>query len=320
MARTLIIVVLLALVGGGILYNNVATQQARQEVQDALYETRRTFSDKAASIIGEEDAEYLDRIKAALAEYAKEIDAVYADHPEWMNVDAYAERVEAQFEEGEIKEAQKKSMLEGFEFVKDGYQTLLAGNWKPVLTRATEDDAVRMDIYAVDRTQDFDGNPILEAKAFLWGVEDNTRVNWGQLSLRYWTMGEPPTKKIARELRRQGKNADEIELVLGRAEGDAQPYVMLQNPNNYIETFPPYVAIAVIRWPAMPREAHAVDFTYSFTAKKGGSAHEAEFAWEKMPIPPQWQLGDDELWNADVVEATEEEIVPEEEKKKEEGS
>jgi hypothetical protein len=308
MFRTLLIVAIVALVGGGLLYNRISTQQAQEEVEQALYETRRSFADKAASIVEEDTETYLSAMKDALRKYEQEIDDVYADHPEWHDTRAFKALVEERFESGEIKEAQRKSMLEGYNLVRSAYDTLLAGSWTPVLTQVTDDGVIRMDIYEVTRTQDSDGNPQLEAKVFLWGVEDNTRMNWGQLSLRYWTMGEP-TKLQKRQMRRSGEMKDEVELVLGRAEGSSSPYVILQSPAKYIDSFPPYLSVALLRMPAMPKDAHAVDFTYTFEARTAGRSVQASFEWEKLAIPPQWQLGEGEVWNADVVEATEEEIA-----------
>ena len=105
------------------------------------------------------------------------------------------------------------------------------------------------------------------------------------------------------------KVEEEVEKVLGRAEGDATPRIIIQNPHKYIAEFPSYVAPGYIWFPTMPREAKSVDIEYSYTAKKGGSAHDANLVWEKLPIPGAWQLKEGESWDADVIEATEEEIA-----------
>jgi hypothetical protein len=314
MGRTLLIVLLVAAGGGYYLYNNYAQQQARERVEEEVRDARRSFADKAASIVTEPTEAYNRRIRSALKDYEDELEDIYDGHEDWRDVDAYKKEVERRFEEGELSEAQRKSMLEGFEMVRDAYDTLMSGSWKTVLEAVDEAADIRMDIYDVVRVTDEQGNPLLEARAFLWGVEDSTRIGWGQLSLRYWTTGPAPSKTLRREARRQGLDPDNMEYVLGRAEGTATPYIIMQSPSDYIEAFPPYVSLAAIRFPAMPREAETVDFSYGFSARKGGGRHEIAFTWEKMEVPSAWQLAEGDVWNADVVEATEDEIIPEEEK------
>ena len=68
--------------------------------------------------------------------------------------------------------------------------------------------------------------------------------------------------------------------------------------------------VTLVGWlPVMPREAFAVDIEYSYTAKIGGSAVDSALKWEKIPIPATWQLKEGEVWDADVIEATEDEIA-----------
>lgn len=307
MARTLLIILVLAAGGGYFLYNWKATQEAQARVDEEIRDARRTFADKAASIVSEDDDVYLTRIKEALRDYDRELDDIFQDYPEWRNPDAYEEAVDTKLEEKEITEAQATSMLEGFELVRSTYDTLLSGSWKPTLTAVGNGD-IRMDLYDFRRAEDLDGNPLLEAKALFWGIESNARVSWGNLVLRYWHETEPDRKE-KRQLRREGLPTDMVEKVLGRAEGAADPYIFLQSPQNYVNTFPSFVSIGKIRWPAMPREAKAVDIEMGFTARTGGGNHDVEYTWEKLPIPPRWQLQEGEVWNADVVEATEEEIA-----------
>ena len=159
-----------------------------------------------------------------------------------------------------------------------------------------------MDIYDFARTRDDQGNNVLEFKVFFWGIEDSTRMNWGNIALRYWVKRTQEVKKGRKKVE------EEIEEVLGKADGEATPRFILQNPSEYIEEFPSFLSVGRIWLPVMPRESHAVDVEYSFVAKKGGGAHESFLKWDKLAIPSKWQLADGEEWEADVVEATEDEI------------
>lgn len=303
-----IFIIFAILLGGGFyLYDQKATQDAEARIEEQLVDARRTFADKARSAITEEESEdYLRSIQAALKTYDDELNKVYKEHPDWRDPAGYEKRVETEFKEGKLNEAQRKSMLEGYRIVKESYDTLMGGKWEPILTQLGKGDT-RMDLYEVRRIRDDAGNPILEGKFFFWGLEENTRVNWGNIALKFWVKREATVGKKKR--RRRGEEPELVEEVLGKADGEATPRLILQNPSNYIDEFPSFLSVGYIWLPVMPREAHAVDIEYSYIAKKGGTAPESYLKWERFQIPSRWQLKDGEEWEADVVEASEDEIA-----------
>jgi hypothetical protein len=301
---SMIIIFAILVVGGGYLYTQKSGEEAKQDIMDKRAEARRTFADKARSAAREEDnGSYERAIQASIKSYDEELKKrVYAKRDEMRDPGSYEKEVDKQFKEGLIKEAQHKSMLEGYKMVRESYDTLMAANWRPVLT-AKGMGETRLDIYDMHRTRDDEGNPILEGKFFFWGIEDTTHMTWGQLSLRYWGKAIEPVKEGRKTVEK------EVEKVLGKAEGDAQPTVFIQNPGKYIPDFPSYVAIGYIWFPVMPREAFAVDIEYSYTAKIGGANVDSALKWEKFPLPSSWQLKEGEVWDAAPMEATEDEIA-----------
>ena len=306
MGRLVAILIILGITGFGSYwaYDQYTSQEARVKMKAALADARRSFASLARSaVIEKEDDAYRRRIQSALQSYEDELGKrVYAERPEWRDTDGYKDQVEARFTDGQLPEARRKSMLEGYSIVKEAYETLKKGQWKSILTQIGAGDT-RLDVYEMRRVRDSDGNPLLEGRFFFWGIEDTTRVNWGQLSLRYWYTVKKPKKRGRR------RAIEEIEEVLGRAEGDATPRIIIQRPQEYIEEFPSYVSVGYIWLPVMPREATNFDMTMTYVARKGGGSHDAELKWKKLPIPARWQLQAGESWDADVVEATEEEIA-----------
>ncbi len=301
---SMIIIFGILVVGGGYLYMQKSGEEAKQEVMDKRAEARRTFADKARAAAREDDnGDYVRAISASIKSYDEELKKrVYAKREELRDPAGYEKEVDKQFKDGAIKEVQHKSMLEGYKMVREAYDTLMAASWKPILS-AKGGGETRLDIYEMHRGRDDEGNPILEGKFFFWGIEDTTHMTWGQLALRYWGKSTEQVKE-GRKMVEQ-----EVEKVLGKAEGDAQPTVFIQNPNKYVADFPSYVAIGYIWFPVMPREAFAVDIEYSYTAKIGGANVDSDLKWEKLPIPAAWQLKEGEVWDADVIEATEDEIA-----------
>lgn len=303
---------ILAIIAGGgyYIYSQKAEEAAKEQVEERLAAARRSFAEKARAAISEEDQEdYVAGVKSALRAYDEELKkVVYADRPGWLDVDRMRKEMDRRLQEGNLEEARHKGMMERFELVRGAYDILMAGRWTPDLTQVGKGET-RLDIYDVKRIRGPDGNPLLEAHFFLWGIEPNTRIAFGQLALEYWREDEPDAK-IRRQRKREGRDPDAPVLkVLGRAEGDATPVVMDQSPERTIAEFPSYVAIGTLWIPQVPREAKVMDLRYEYKARKGGAEYETRLVWDKMPIPAKWRLEEGEQWMADEVEATEEELA-----------
>jgi hypothetical protein len=111
----------------------------------------------------------------------------------------------------------------------------------------------------------------------------------------------------------------EVEKVLGKTEGDAQPHIIIQTPGKYVDEFPSFVSIGYL-WLTrpLPAEAKYIDIEYQYSTKtSGGGESQSTLKWEKMDIPSDWKLRPGQVWDADVVEATEDEIAGKDEKDKE---
>ncbi|MEO1229121.1 MAG: hypothetical protein AAFZ18_09465 [Myxococcota bacterium] len=304
-------VILAILAGGGwYLYNQKAEQEAKAKIEASLRDARRGFSERARASVSEDGTEaYLEGVKKALDAYGEELTSVvYAERPNWLDVAAKKKLADEMLEAGEISEAQHKGQLENYTFVRDAYDTLMNGVWKTDLTQPGNGET-RMDIYGLKRIRDPDGNPLLEARFFLWGVEPNSRLSFGNVTLEYWRE-DAPDAKVRRQRRKEGRDPDAPVLKpLGRAEGDATPVIFVQNPAKTIETFPSYVAIGALWFPQVPKEAKVMDLRYSYALRKGGSEVQTQLVWDKMAIPTKWRLGEGEEWMADEVEASEEELA-----------
>lgn len=302
-----VIIIFAVLVAGGIfIWASRSAEQARIKVAEDLSDARRTFAQKARAAANQDDDDAYHRsMSAALESYKEELSKkVYRDHPDLRDIDAYKKTLDEKFEKNQIDEAKRKSMMEGYTIVKEAFDTILGGSWNSVLTAKGSADT-RLDLYTIGTITDADNQPMLEGKFFFWGIEDNTNVNWGQLNMRMWVTEMGKVKE-------GGKMVDkEIEKVLGKAEGEAQPHIIIQAPAKYIDQFPAFVSIGYLRLPLLPREAKWVDIDYTYSTRVAGSGGETQstLSWKKMPIPDSWKLKEGQEWDADVVEATEDEIA-----------
>jgi hypothetical protein len=300
---SIIIIFGILLVGGSWVWMKKSEESAKLKRADDLAAARRTLADKARSAAREEDNDAYEReIRAAIAAYNEELKKrVYAKAPEAFDPGRLKAEVDEKFAKSEMQEAQHKSWTEGYTIVRGAYDTLMSGNWRSSMTATSKD--IRLDLYDVKRAKDDEGKPVLEGKFFFWGIEDATRMSWGPLSLRYW--------KVEKEKVKEGKQMVEkdVEKVLGKADGDSTPRIIMQQPHKYVAEFPPYVSIGYFWLPVMPREALTVDIEIGFVAKTPGGDRDVVLKWEKLKIPDSWKLGEGESWEADVVEATEDEIA-----------
>lgn len=302
---SIIVIFAVLLVGGGFVYMRQAEEKTRVQVADDLANARRTFAQKARAAATQDDSDaYLRAMRASIESYKEELSKkVYKKNEELRDPEAYKKSVDEKFEKGEIDEAKRKSMLEGYTIVKDAYDTLMSGNWRPVLTAEGSADT-RLDLYTLNMISDPDNRPLLEGKFFFWGIEDSTDVRWGSMNMRLWT------EEMGQVVEKGRKVEKEVEKVLGKSEGDAQPHIIIQTPHKYIDQFPSYVSIGYLWMPPLPREAKYVDIEYTYSTRvAGGGETQSVLKWEKLPIPDGWKLKEGQEWDADVIEATEDEIA-----------
>ena len=303
---------------GGYVYVQKQDVAQREEISKNLSSVRRNFASRARDAINQGDGEaYLRNIKAAIKSYEEELErTVYKTAPEARDVDGYVKKVEEEFEKGNVDEGQRKRMLERHDIVRKAYDTLKGQSWRPVLTAVGSSDT-RLDIYNLKRTTDSNGAPLMEGQFFFWGIEDSTDVSWGDMITRIW--------KSEMEMVKEGRKKveKEVEKVLGRVEGSAEPYIMITSPHKNIEFFPSFVSIGTLRFAVLPAESTKIDLEYTYTTRRsGGGEVDSILKWERLEVPAGWRLGEDQEWDADEVEATEEEIAgkdpDEEEEEKEE--
>ena len=307
---SVLMILALILGGGAYLYSQRADQIARQEVQANLHEAHAVFADKArAALVRENPEDYLAEMKAALRSYKQDLETVvYASRPDWFDVEAQKKLTNQSLDRGEVTESRHRGMMEGYEFVRAAYDTLMTVGWQPDLTLQGRGDT-RLDIYQFKRIRGPDGSPLLEARFFLWGIEPLTPLSFGQVVLEYW-QEDKPDPQTRRRRRREGRDPNApVWRLMGQAEGDARPHILIKEPQKRIAQFPSFVAIGSLWFPQIPRDAKVMDLRYDYSIRRNGQSHHSVLSWKKMPIPPKWQLSEGEQWMAEEIEATEEELI-----------
>src|SRR5690349_11998628 len=129
---SVIVIFAVLIVGGGYVFMKDSAKKNQERVVEDLSSARRTFAQKARAAATLEDTDaYLRAMRASLESYKEELKKrVYRDSDELRDPEGYKKLVEAKFKKGELDEAKRKSMIDGYDIVKDAYDTMMAGNWK----------------------------------------------------------------------------------------------------------------------------------------------------------------------------------------------
>jgi hypothetical protein len=293
------VIALSLLVAGTYYWKKRQDDELRQDLEARRAAAQEDFSKSVRNALARtDDAGSLNGLREAIEVYQAALsEDIFRGHDEFREVDQYRQRVDEQASKKSLTEERKAKLLEGFEMVKQAYDTLVADKWSPALVQRGL-GPTRLDVYDV-RREEVDGRPHLAARFFLWGVNPATQIHFGRQVWHYWTKLDLDGKEL------------EKPRVLGRAEGPAQPAVLIQNPQTYVREFPPAVAIGVLMFPLVPDKATAFDLEFMYELTMDGKTHPVALRWPDHEVPAGWALKEGEAWDAQVVEASDEEIAGE---------
>ncbi len=266
---------------------------ALEERTDRLSKTQIEFAQRAQEAINTpEQSGYLGRIQSFLQVYKQDVIKSHGGRVEWS--DEMQNKVVRQLENGVIDETQYEQKTQVLSLVKSAYATLLDARWRSQLTHLGKGDT-RLDIYRIQHRNDSAGQAVLEADFFLWGIEPETQITWGQRATRYWqepaSAGQPDTPLPQDQA--PPKSASEAQVVMTRNEGSARPAVFVHAPTRVVSRFPSYVAIGTLRLPPIPESATLMDIELAYTVRKSETDHETRLNWNRVPIATAWRSSDE---------------------------
>ena len=281
--------ILAAMIGAGVL---LQWQWSKLAVRmDRLSSSHQEFAQRAQEAIGASEQDgYLGRIQSFLQVYKQDMVESQGGRVEWS--DEIQKRVVRQLENGAIDEAQYKEKTQILALVKTAYQTLLDAQWKSQLTLPGQGDT-RLDIYRIRQLSDSEGKPVLEADFFLWGIEKDTEVTWGQAKTMYWQQAESADGTHTDPAHAEdAAPTGTAPVALTTAETSARPSVFVRRPTRVVPQFPSYVAIGTLQLPEIPEAADLMDLELQYTVRKGEDEHVSQLNWAKVPIPAGWRSGE----------------------------
>ena len=182
-----------------------------------------------------------------------------------------------------MKDAEYALLSERYKGTKDFWELAKANKYDPVFTAV--DKGLRFDIYKVESIAD-PKEPKLRLSYALWGAQ------------RKWSVDSSGGGKVMKlnvnaafhELSVVGLDGDGKEITRMTAAGD--PY-KIDNPERFIEEFPPGIVFGSYDLPKIPSNVITVEVTWDIGTRSvlTGEEVSGKFVW-KQPLPSEWKGGD----------------------------
>ncbi len=283
--------------GGFLLYNFVSEQNYAEFVSE-----HKSYHLQSLEKIGiawqvESADSYRNSVQSVLKNYFDGLKDLYSRYSRTPDPEMILKDMRAKTEEKKIDLTTLKRYEDSYHLIRPAFDLLQSGQYHFV--HSVKSGGLRLDFYKLSLNED-NGFKKIRWDFILWGMVDLKKINFKTIHIDLWT----------KEMKKTGNKEEEIEKILGRMEGSANPEVILGNPNNYIIDFPPGAIIGAYSFPLIPPNIHKLDFQLILALRNpSGDYLDYEFNLPNIPVPPEWKISSDTDWNAQKIEATEEEIM-----------
>jgi hypothetical protein len=240
-----------------------------------------------------EDRSYRDEVGTFFRWYFKEINEHHNRFGGNKNFDGYLEEIEKRSER--LTDAQVAEKKKVYEYVKETFERLRAGNYSPIFTATS--NGLRFDIVSAD-VKMVGGEPKIHMPLVLWGAQRELREDSARMKRMMTSATFAANWKL---FDAKGKLYGEM-----NASGD--PSNLVDWPDRFIQEFPAQVVLGQYEMDLLPAEVVKAEMEFIVTSRSptGGEAR-GSFVW-KLDVPAEWKLKQGETWKG----ATEDVRPPEE--------
>ncbi|MGC4114103.1 MAG: hypothetical protein QM765_05645 [Myxococcales bacterium] len=302
------LIVVLAIVLGGGFYGLTTYRKAKNEYEHKLdlERIRREWLERQplARQLAAPD-KYRFEQQALFKWYFNELTEHYNKFQGMKDYEKFGDDLEAKKRAKKVKDNEYTLLSERYKSTLDFWELAKGNKYDPVFTAV--DNGLRFDIYKVESIAD-PKEPKLRLSYALWGTQ------------RKWSVDTSAGSKVLKlnvnasfhELTVLGLDEAGKEVTRMTAAGD--PY-KIDNPERFIEEFPPGVVFGAYDLPKIPSNVNTVEITWDIGTRSVLSGEEVsgKFVW-KQPLPSEWKGGNWSDAQEQVREA--EEPVPAKGKKK----
>ncbi len=290
--------------GGFFLVNNLQGELDDAQFMEKVNAQRVKFAEQAPFTRAAPD----DKVKFDRGQlinwHKSQIGAILREHPEQKRDDRYIDEIEAKAKEGKKDKAKVAKVRERYDWMKSVWDnTLSKGAYDTVLSQYKE--GIRYDITNIQPfTPPEGGKPTLKMDVLLWGpVKD--QITFTGIEIQF-VREIVTTDKRGRETKKQA---------LAKIEGGGPPTILHPSgpnpdPMDWILEWPPGVMVGYyVGLPLFAPDATKFSMTLSVQIRtQGGTTLPVEFTWKNVDVRPEWRAPAGAEWEADVMEASEDEL------------
>lgn len=274
---------------------NVALLKADKAVLDRQFLNRLAFT----RMLPLDD--YREDMGIMLNNYSRDLDKLYMkpEYKELRDDDSVRKLYQEQYKEGKKDEKTFKGVSERIDYTQATYKELTGGSYRPVLT--AENAGLRLDLYSITKGA-VDGRDRLMVKVLVTATDPDVALTFGHIEMKSKIEDEIEKKD------RKGQVVKEKVYKLTKIEGEGEPNTLIKEPRKWLEDFPPGLMIGFYDFPLFHPKATEVKLTMGFTVRtQGGNNLNPNLEFPAFPIDSAWRLPPGASWEAEEVEATEEE-------------
>jgi hypothetical protein len=286
----------LAVLAGIVLFTTSRSLTTTSEARLARARLKRDFSERAGALRAippDRGAEWQAEVSALSRWYFDELGGIRnrfpGEAPRATGLQALDEE-----KKGKPKKEERDSVADFQKYAEDRLSTLRDGKYVPAASALAE--GLRLDLLAVEPGASPGAGPGLRVEFALWGAPRYLeRERSGDKSI---TRNVVPVafKRIAFQF------LDGAGKPYGEMSGGGEPYQKLNDPERFVDDFPPGVLFGTWWVELFPREAAAVNLEVAADVRgASGAVRPATFVF-KLPVPERWKLPPGATFQAEIRE------------------
>ena len=228
--------------------------------------------------------------------------AIFRKYPQFDIKDRYIKESEEKAKEGKRNQARVEKVKERYEWLKGVWdKTVKTGDYNPALSMAK--NGVRFEITDIVPVETPNGKK-LRLNVLIWGAATDG-VEFGSHTLQF-----------IREIEdTDSKGRVKKKMAIHKIEWQGGPFILHPSgknphPNKWIPEWPAPLAAGYYEGlPLLPADATKFSLEMGMTLKTVGNTRiPITMKWENVEIQPTWKAPDNAGFEADVAEATDEEL------------
>lgn len=290
------LLILLALGGGaGFLIYQKQAENDELGYQKKLQEARVNFARQAAITIQTPNDRYPFDRSQLVNDHIAAVERIWKEHPNQSNPDKFIEDREAAAKEGKKDKDKVKQYRERYDYLREQFE-VLKGGYKPVLSGYA--NGLRYDIAKIAKTS-AGGKDSLRWDLFLWGAAPG-QITFGGIELQF-----------LREIKETDpRGREKVKMAIAKITGQGPPYILHETPWEWVPEWPPVAMVGYYQGlPLFPPDATKFSLKLDLQVRTAqGTALPVELKWENIAVDPSWRAPEGTLFEAETMDATEEEL------------